>query len=273
MPELPEVEVVRRGVASVAIGRSVRQVIRRRPALRWPIPDELSEQLPGRVLLAVERRSKYLLLRFEPGTLIIHLGMSGTFTWVAPDAPLRRHDHLDLVFDGGRLRLNDPRRFGAALWQPAAAGDVLGHPLLRTLGVEPLTDGFDGRLLHQATRGRRGPIKTVLLSGAIVVGVGNIYASESLFRAGIRPTTPSGRLSLARCERLATAVRETLTDAIAAGGSSLKDFVSSDGHSGHFQLACQVYGRDGQPCLRCGATVIRRVQQQRATYWCPACQR
>jgi formamidopyrimidine-DNA glycosylase len=228
--------------------------------------------LPGRTLLAVERRSKYLLLRFEPGTLIVHLGMSGTFTWLAPETPVRTHDHVDLVLEGGVLRLNDPRRFGAVLWHDADAGDVHAHALLNALGVEPFSERFTGDWLHRLTRGRRGSIKSVLLSGAVVVGVGNIYACESLFRAGIRPTTPAGRLSLARCERLAQEIQQTLAEAIEAGGSSLKDFVASDGHRGEFQLACQVYGREGQACLRCAARVRRRVQQQRSSYWCPGCQ-
>jgi formamidopyrimidine-DNA glycosylase len=273
MPELPEVEVVRRGVAERAVGRRVIAFVARRPDLRWPVPVEPARALPGRTLLAVERRSKYLLLRFEPGSLIVHLGMSGTFTWVTPDAPLRTHDHVDLALEGGVLRLNDPRRFGAVLWHPAQAGDPNTHPLLANLGVEPFSQTFCGRWLHQSTRGRRGSIKSVLLSGAIVVGVGNIYACESLFRAGIRPTLAAGRLSLARCERLAEEIRKTLAEAIDAGGSSLKDFVATDGHRGQFQLVSQVYGRGGQTCLRCAATVRRRLQQQRSTYWCPGCQR
>jgi formamidopyrimidine-DNA glycosylase len=272
MPELPEVEVVRRGVEAAATGRRVRQVVCRVPALRWPIPQDLDGLLQGRVLLAARRRGKYLLLHFEPGVLIIHLGMSGTFTWLPPNAPLRRHDHLDLVLEGGVLRLNDPRRFGAALWHPARESPVEDHALLRGLGIEPFSADFDGAMLHRATRGRRGSVKALLLSGAAVVGVGNIYASESLFRAGIRPGTAAGRLSRPRCDRLALAIRATLTDAIAAGGSSLKDFVAADGSGGHFQLECRVYGRVGQPCLDCGTPIRRRVQQQRATYWCPHCQ-
>ncbi|MFN5882682.1 MAG: bifunctional DNA-formamidopyrimidine glycosylase/DNA-(apurinic or apyrimidinic site) lyase [Burkholderiales bacterium] len=272
MPELPEVEVVRRGVEAAATGRRVREVIVRVPALRWPVPQDLDSLLRGRVLLSARRRGKYLLLHFEPGALIIHLGMSGTFTWIAPDTPLKRHDHLDLVLEGGILRLNDPRRFGAVLWQSARAEPLEEHALLRGLGVEPLGQDFDGAWLHRATRGRRGSIKALLLSGAAVVGVGNIYASESLFRAGISPGTAAGRLSRPRCERLALAIRETLVDAIAAGGSTLKDFVASDGSTGHFQLESRVYGRQGQPCLQCSTPIRRRVQQQRATYWCPRCQ-
>ncbi|MFZ9406222.1 MAG: bifunctional DNA-formamidopyrimidine glycosylase/DNA-(apurinic or apyrimidinic site) lyase [Burkholderiaceae bacterium] len=273
MPELPEVEVVRRGVEAAATGRRVAGVVVRAPRLRWPIPQGLDALLRGRVLLSAQRRSKYLLLHFEPGVLIIHLGMSGTFTWLSADTPVRRHDHFDLLLDGGVLRLNDPRRFGAVLWSPAQGPPLQDHVLLRNLGVEPFSPEFDGARLYQATRGRRGSIKALLLAGTVVVGVGNIYASESLHRAGIRPGLAAGRLSRPRCDRLADAVRATLADAIAAGGSSLRDFVSSEGQSGHFQLECLVYGRAGQPCRRCGVPIRRRVQQQRASYWCPACQR
>lgn len=272
MPELPEVEVVRTGLSGTATGRRVQAVVTRVPALRWPIPGDLDTCLRGRVLLRVERRSKYLLLHFETGCLIVHLGMSGTIAWRAASTPLRAHDHLDLVFEQGILRLNDPRRFGAVLWHPADAGPPASHPLLAGLGVEPLSEGFDGQLLHAATRGRRLAIKSLLLSGSVVVGVGNIYASESLFRAGIRPTTAAGRIGLARYERLAAAIRETLTQAIAAGGSTLRDFVSSEGQSGYFQLACFVYDRAGEPCRRCATPIRLLRQQQRATYWCPVCQ-
>jgi formamidopyrimidine-DNA glycosylase len=272
MPELPEVEVVRRGLAATAAGRTVEAVVCRAPALRWPIPGDLHERLAGRSLRAVERRGKYLLLAFEPGWLIVHLGMSGTIAWTRPDAPLRPHDHLDLVFDGGLLRLNDPRRFGAVLWHDAADGPPRLHPLLASLGVEPFDERFSGALMHAATRGRRIAIKPLLLSGAVVVGVGNIYASESLFRAGIRPTTSARRISAARYERLARSIRETLSAAIVAGGSTLRDFVSSDGTSGHFQLECFVYERAGAPCRVCGTPVRTARQQQRATYWCQRCQ-
>lgn len=273
MPELPEVEVVRRGLAATAVGRRVVSVVRRAPALRWPVPADLDDRLSGRVLRDVERRGKYLLLAFDHGRLIVHLGMSGSLAWTRADAPPRPHDHLDLVLDGGVLRLNDPRRFGAVLWHDAADGPPLAHPLLATLGVEPFSDAFGGDALHAATRGRRVAIKSLLLSGTVVVGVGNIYASESLFRAGIRPTTPAGRLSRARCARLADAIRETLAAAIAAGGTTLRDFVATDGASGYFQLESAVYDRAGLPCRACGTAVRTFRQQQRATYWCPGCQR
>lgn len=273
MPELPEVEVVRRGLQSRLPGRPIRAVDVRAPALRWPLPDRLGERLAGRAPLAVERRGKYLLMRFEHGWLIVHLGMSGSLRFVdAPPAP-GRHDHVDFVFDDGVLRYHDPRRFGAVLWHPDAAGDVLGHPLLRALGVEPFSDAFDGDALYRGTRGRSVAIKSLLLAGKVVVGVGNIYASESLFRAGIRPSTPAHRLSRARCARLAESIRATLADAIERGGSTLRDFVATDGRRGYFQDHWLVYGRAGQPCRRCGAPVRAAVAQQRATYWCPRCQR
>jgi formamidopyrimidine-DNA glycosylase len=273
MPELPEVEVVRTGLAATAAGRRVVHVVRRAPALRWPIPEDLSDRLAGREVLAVERRGKYLLLAFAHGRLIVHLGMSGTIGWTRADAPLRPHDHLDLVFDAGVLRLNDPRRFGAVLWHDAADGPPEAHPLLASLGVEPFSEAFDGALLHAASRGRRVAVKQFLLSGTVVVGVGNIYASESLFRAGIRPTTPAHRIARARYDRLAQAIRETLSAAIAAGGSTLRDFVSSEGRSGYFQLECKVYNRAGQPCRVCGEPVRQIRQQQRSTFWCARCQR
>jgi len=273
MPELPEVEVVRRGLQARALGRTVRGVALRAPRLRWPVPPDLDARLRGRAPHAIERRGKYLLLRFDGGWLIVHLGMSGSLRFVAaPAPPPGRHDHLDLLFDDGVLRLHDPRRFGAVLWHPDVDGDVAGHPLLRVLGVEPFSEAFDGALLHRATRGRRQAIKQLLLAGRVVVGVGNIYASESLFRAGIRPSTPAGRLGRARCDRLAEAIRETLSDAIGRGGSTLRDFVASDGSTGYFQLDCFVYGRAGESCRRCGTPVRVRITQQRATYWCPACQ-
>lgn len=273
MPELPEVEVVRRGLQARLPGAVVRRVEVRAPTLRWPIPETLPMQLHGRVPRAVERRGKYLLVRFDEGCLIVHLGMSGSLRFLERVPPAGRHDHVDLGFDAGVLRYHDPRRFGAILWHPASDGDVLAHPLLRALGVEPFSDAFDGALLHRQTRGRRVAVKQLLLAGRVVVGVGNIYASECLFRSGIRPSTPAHRLSRERCERLAEAIRSTLADAIARGGSTLRDFVGSDGSSGYFQLDCDVYGRAGQPCRRCTTPIRLRADQARATYWCPRCQR
>jgi formamidopyrimidine-DNA glycosylase len=284
VPELPEVEIVCRGLNDAFVGHRLTKVIRRVPQLRWPIPGDLEQVILGGaaaegvgILRSVRRRSKYLLLDFDTGTLLIHLGMSGTLRRVGADVPASLHDHVDFVFGPHVLRFNDPRRFGAVLWHGGDAGlDRIGpggHERLQGLGVEPFSDAFSGRLMFDATRGRKATIKQVLLSGAIVVGVGNIYASESLFRARIRPTRAAGRIGRERYDRLADAIRQTLTDAIAAGGSTLRDFVASTGQAGYFQLQCFVYGRAGEPCRVC-ATPIRAIrQQQRATFFCPVCQR
>ncbi|HEY0879723.1 MAG TPA: bifunctional DNA-formamidopyrimidine glycosylase/DNA-(apurinic or apyrimidinic site) lyase [Zeimonas sp.] len=275
MPELPEVEVVRRGLERRVLGRTVRTAHVREARLRWQVPAELACNVAGAVLRSVERRGKYLLLDFGRGTLLVHLGMSGNFRFLSGEAPPapERHDHVDLEFEHGTLRYRDPRRFGAILWHPASEGPVLAHPLLASLGAEPLSDAFDGALLHRGMRSRTGAIKSVLLAGDVVVGVGNIYASESLFRAGIRPTTAARRIALPRCERLATAIRQTLGEAIERGGSTLRDFVSSDGAAGCYQTASLVYGRAGEPCRVCGTPVRTLRQQQRSTFWCPHCQR
>ena len=273
MPELPEVEVVRRGVLGALAGRTVQDAIVRAPNLRWPVPSDLRARLAGQVLRDAQRRGKYLLLEFDPGWTIVHLGMSGSLVLVAPGVPARAHDHVDWVFDGVTLRLHDPRRFGAVLWHAREAGSVHAHPLLARLGVEPLSEAFSGELLHAATRGRSVSVKQALLAGDIVVGVGNIYASESLFRAGIHPTTAAGRVQLPRYRRLAQAVRDTLAQAIERGGSSLRDFVGTDGASGHAQAWHAVYDRAGQPCHACGTAVKTLRQQQRSTYFCPRCQR
>jgi len=272
MPELPEVEVVRRGLQQSVLGRAVGTAAVREQRLRWPVPSELPQLLEGRTVRSVERRGKYLLLGFDHGVLIVHLGMSGSLRFLSRPPPPSRHDHVDLPFAHGTLRFHDPRRFGAMLWHDAAAGAVHAHPLLAGLGVEPLGEAFDGAMLHRATRGRRVSIKQALLSGRIVVGVGNIYASESLFRAGIRPGTPAHRVGRERCERLVAAIRATLSDAIRRGGSSLRDFVASDGARGDFQFDCFVYGRAGQPCRVCGEPVRSVRQGQRSTFYCPHCQ-
>ncbi|TAK91524.1 MAG: bifunctional DNA-formamidopyrimidine glycosylase/DNA-(apurinic or apyrimidinic site) lyase [Burkholderiaceae bacterium] len=277
MPELPEVEVTRRGIAPHLTGHALTAVVVRQRALRWPVPNELGRMLTGRVLRAVERRGKYLLLEFENGWVLLHLGMSGSLRIVPVAAQPDKHDHVDLVFGAQCLRLHDPRRFGAVLWHPRTAGEVSGHVLLAGLGVEPFSPAFDaahaGQLLYEKTRGRRASIKQVLLAGDIVVGVGNIYASESLFRAGIRPHTAAGRISHVRYQALAEEIRATLGEAVRKGGSSLRDFVASDGQHGHFQLDTFVYGRAGEPCKKCG-TAIRLVRQgQRSTFFCPSCQK
>jgi formamidopyrimidine-DNA glycosylase len=274
MPELPEVEVTRRALAPHVEGRAVRRMVVRDGRLRWPVPKRLPQWLAGQAVERLERRGKYLLWRLPVGTLISHLGMSGTWrVHLGTPPPAGAHDHVDLEFDGCVLRLTDPRRFGALLWHPREDGDVERHALLAHLGLEPFDPRFDAARLHAGTRGRRAPIKQVLLASDIVVGVGNIYASESLFRAGINPKLPAQRLGPARCERLVRAVREVLAEAIGVGGSTLRDFVSASGAEGYFMLDAAVYDRAGLPCRACGTPIRRIMQGQRATYYCPRCQR
>ncbi len=277
MPELPEVEVTRRGIAPHLTGSTLTGVVVRQSALRWPVPQGLARQLAGRVLRAVERRGKYLLLEFESGWVLLHLGMSGSLRVLPTQTPADKHDHVDLVFGAQCLRLHDPRRFGAVLWHPVTAGAVTGHALLAGLGVEPFSADFDetcaAQLLHSKTRGRRASIKQVLLAGEIVVGVGNIYASESLFRAGIRPQTAAGRISRTRYQALAQEIRATLSEAVQKGGSTLRDFVGSDGQRGYFQIDYFVYGRTGAPCKKCGTLIRSSRQGQRSTFFCPVCQK
>ena len=274
MPELPEVEVCRRGVQPEVEGRMLLGAVVRAPRLRLPVPEGLDRILAGQRVDAVRRRGKYLLFDCRgatvDGTLVIHLGMSGSLRFVSPGTPAGRHDHVDLLFADHVLRFSDPRRFGVVLWQPAGAAE---HPLLAVLGVEPLDEVFTGDWLYAALRRRAAPVKPGRMDGHFVVGIGNIYASESLFRAGISPLRAANRISAGRCQRLAGAVRETLSDAIAAGGSSIRDYVHSDGGAGCFQVDCAVYDRAGQPCRRCGG-VVRQVRQAgRSTYWCAGCQR
>ena len=270
MPELPEVETTRRGLLPHLVGRTVSDVVVRNPNLRWPVPGDLRRRVRGEKVLAVRRRGKYLLFDFPKGHLLIHLGMSGRLSLVQDSAPARRHDHFDLLFGAHRaLRLTDPRRFGAVLWLPDPAE---GHALLSGLGLEPLEPGFDGKALHARARGRRIAVKQFLMNGRIVVGVGNIYANEALFAAGIHPLRSVARISLARWTRLAAAIRTTLDRAIEAGGTTLRDFAGADGQLGHFQLQCAVYGREGEPCPRCGARIRAIRQGQRSTFFCPGCQ-
>lgn len=277
MPELPEVEVTRRGVAPHLEGRTVHSVVLRRDGLRWPFPPELNQLLSGRSVRSTGRRGKYLLVHFDHGTLIIHLGMSGHLRILPAATAPEKHDHIDLVVASAQglqaLRMKDPRRFGAVLWHDAADGALEHHVLLRELGVEPLEAGFTGKLLYDRTRGRSTAVKQALLAGDIVVGVGNIYASESLFRARINPKTPAGRISLARYETLAQTVREVLAEAIVQGGSTLRDFIAVNGQSGYFQQTYFVYDRAGVPCKVCG-TPIRQIKQgQRSTFYCVHCQK
>ena len=250
MPELPEVETTRRGLAPHMQGQRIEAVIVRNRALRWPIPRDLAKQVCGRTVLAVERRGKYLLIDCGTGWMILHLGMSGSLQVVPRGTPAGKHDHVDLVLGSGIIaRLTDPRRFGALLWEVHAAW------------------------LHARTRGRSAAIKTVLMNSHIVVGVGNIYASESLFRAGIHPGLAAGRISLLRCKKLVAAIQETLAAAIEAGGSTLRDYVGAQGESGYFQQTHFVYGRKGEPCRVCGTTIKALRQAQRSTFFCPVCQR
>lgn len=270
MPELPEVEVTRRSVADRIRGA---RILAARPGLplRWPL-GRVPDQLVGLTVQGVDRRGKYLLLALDDGVLLMHLGMSGSLSFRADPPPPGKHDHFDLVTSQGTLRLHDPRRFGAVLWSASAQVDP-ARRLLSALGAEPLDDAFDPALFHARLRTRRSPIKQVLLAGDVVVGVGNIYASEVLFAAGIRPTTRADRLSRARADRLHAAVRQVLARAVERGGSTLRDFSSALGESGHFQLEAAVYGRAGQPCVRC-ATPLRQIRQgQRSTFFCPVCQR
>lgn len=273
MPELPEVEVTRRGVAPHLEGRTVTTVVMRHTGLRWPFPADLQQRLAGRVVRSTGRRGKYLLINFDHGTLIVHLGMSGHLRILPLGITPQKHDHFDLVVGKQVMRMTDPRRFGAVLWHDAADGDVEEHMLLRGLGLEPLEDKFSAKELHRQTRNRSAPIKQVLLAGDIVVGVGNIYASESLFKAGINPKTAAGKISLPRYEKLAAAIRETLAAAIEQGGSSLRDFIAVNGQSGYFQQSYFVYNRTGEECRIC-ATPIRQIKQgQRSTFYCVICQR
>lgn len=273
MPELPEVETTRRGIAPWLVGCSVHNVIVRQPRLRWPIPADLADTLKGHSVQAVNRRGKYLLLETAVGTLIIHLGMSGSLRILRSGIPPHgRHDHVDIIFEDCVLRFNDPRRFGAMLF---CEQDPRLHPLLAKLGPEPLQkgEGFSGEYLYKKSKQRKVAVKNFLMDSNVVVGVGNIYANESLFMAGIRPTRAADKISLSRYQKLADTVRDVLSAAISAGGTTLRDFVGGDGKPGYFSQTLQVYGRGGEPCVRCGQALRDVRIGQRATVFCPACQR
>jgi formamidopyrimidine-DNA glycosylase len=271
MPELPEVETVRRGLLPYLKNRSIGSVLIRQRKLRWPIPPRLTSILPGQQIKDITRRGKYLLMECSAGTLIFHLGMSGRLRFYSEMTPHEKHDHFELgLAQGGLMRLNDPRRFGAVLW---TTDDPLTHPLLMEIGPEPLSEDFSATKLHQTLRKRTTSIKQLLMDGKIVAGVGNIYANEALFRTGIRPQTPGRRISLAQCTHLVAAIRETLTQALAAGGSSLRDFVDSNGEPGYFQQQYFVYGRTGEPCRICQAPIKTLRHGQRASFYCPNCQK
>lgn len=270
MPELPEVEVTRLGILPL-VGKQVSEVVIRHPTLRWPIPTHLIDVLPRQVLRGIRRRAKYILCEFDAGTLLLHLGMSGRICLLDQPYPPEKHDHFDLRFaDNSVMRLRDPRRFGAVLWLDSS--DVAQHPLLSALGPEPLDAVFNAPYLYQALHNKSLAIKNAIMDSHLVVGVGNIYASESLFRANIHPETPAKQLNLAICERLVAEIKATLSDALKAGGSSLRDFFGADGNPGYFQQTYFVYGRTHEPCRVCGRPIQCIRLGQRSTFYCSKCQ-
>lgn len=275
MPELPEVETTRRGIAPHILKQTIHSVKVREGRLRWPVPENLAAILTQRRIEAVERRGKYLLLRCasaaDQGHVLIHLGMSGSLRIVTADTPLKKHDHIEIALASGAvLRYHDPRRFGCLLWLSDAPQQ---HPLLAGLGPEPLSEAFTGDYLYQRAQGRKIPVKTLLMDSQVVVGVGNIYANESLFLAAIDPRRAAGRIALARYHALAEQVKNVLAAAIQQGGTTLRDFTQSDGQPGYFAQQLHVYGREGQPCPLCQTPLKRCLIAQRASYYCPHCQR
>jgi len=272
MPELPEVETTRRGISSHIVDQVITEVRINNPHLRWPVPvDELQSALPRQKILSVDRRAKYLLLDCGNGHLIVHLGMSGSLRILKQSVPAEKHEHVEIFFKNGSvLRLRDPRRFGAVLWTDKLPQT---HTLLASLGPEPLSDDFNAEYLFKQTRKRRCCIKNLIMDAHIVAGVGNIYASESLFHAGIRPSNAAMRLSRQSCSRLVHAIKKTLTQAIAAGGTTLRDFTDSNGQAGYFSQGLFVYARDGQNCLYCENLIKRKQLGQRSSFYCPYCQK
>ncbi|MCP5536443.1 MAG: bifunctional DNA-formamidopyrimidine glycosylase/DNA-(apurinic or apyrimidinic site) lyase [Akkermansiaceae bacterium] len=273
MPELPEVETTRRGIEPHMLGKRIHHVDIRDRRMRWPVEDDVLN-IEGKVISRIGRRAKYLLLGCDAGTLILHLGMSGSLRICPHEVDLKKHDHFILGIDGGmEMRLHDPRRFGAVIWHDAAAGEVLTHPLLAHLGPEPLEDGFHADYLWQTCRGRKTSIKQHIMNNRVVVGVGNIYACEALFRSGIRPTRPAGNLSKPRLAKLTWEIQSVLGEAIEQGGTTLRDFLREDGKPGYFKQNLHVYDREGQGCHSCGAAIKRIVISNRSTFHCPKCQR
>jgi formamidopyrimidine-DNA glycosylase len=271
MPELPEVETSRRGITPHIKDKVFKHIIVRKSQLRWPIPDTLSTVLPGLKLDEVDRRGKYLLLSTAQGTLILHLGMSGNLRITQPDQAIHKHDHIDFIFaDDTVLRFNDQRRFGAVLWTEKP---IQEHALLINLGPEPLSEEFDANYLLARCQKRRTPIKNLIMDSQVVVGVGNIYASESLFLAGIHPNRQAGVTDLAACQRLVTAIKTVLQSAIDQGGTTLRDFLNAQGKPGYFQQSLSVYGRDGLACLKCAEPIQQLKIGQRSSYFCDSCQR
>lgn len=272
MPELPEVETTLRGVLPHLQGRTVQELVIRQPRLRWPVPEELAA-IQGTIITSGIRRGKYLLFTTQPprGTLLIHLGMSGSLRVLSPTVPWRKHDHLAFRLDSGEeLRFHDPRRFGCVLW---ITGNPELHPLLKDLGPEPLSPAFTAQHLFELSRRRTSSVKSFIMDSHTVVGLGNIYACEALFLAGIRPSLAAGKVSLARYRRLVTAIRQVLTASIKMGGTTLRDFLNESGEPGYFKQTLRVYDRQGQPCHTCGAPIRRSVQAQRSTFYCPVCQK
>lgn len=271
MPELPEVETTRRGIKPYIEGQVIHKVVVRDKRLRWPVPDNLPGLIEGKTIRTIDRRAKYLLLNTDSGFLIIHLGMSGNLRILQqPESP-QKHDHVDIVLKNGHcLRYHDPRRFGAVLWSELPANE---HKLLKALGPEPLETEFTAKRLYQLSRGRTQAIKTFIMDNHVVVGVGNIYANEALFKAGIRPDRPCGKVSLERYERLVSSIRETLAKAIEQGGTTLRDFVGADGKPGYFKQELLVYGKAGQPCTHCSSLIKEIRLGNRSTCFCSKCQR
>lgn len=270
MPELPEVETTRRGIQPYLEGQTIRKMVVRHRGLRWPIVEGLEALLEKQTVYKVERRAKYLLLRCDTGTLLVHLGMSGRLRVLDNDDNIGKHDHVDIFFSNGHvLRFTDPRRFGAVLW---TEGDCEQHALISHLGPEPLSESFDADYLYQRSRGRSTAIKTFIMNGEVVVGVGNIYANEALFLAGIHPVKAAGKISKAKMGELVTCIKQVLEKALQAGGTTLRDFRKSDGQPGYFAQELHVYGRHNQPCLRCEQPISSIRQAQRATYFCKHCQ-
>jgi formamidopyrimidine-DNA glycosylase len=271
MPELPEVETTRRGIEPHLRGQKIVELIVRQPRLRWTVSNKIRTELTGQIILALERRAKYLLLITARGTLIIHLGMSGSLRILNSNVMPQAHDHVDIVIPGQKvLRFRDPRRFGALLWHE---GDPLTHPLLRHLGPEPLTENFQGEYLYKHSRGRKLAVKAFIMDNRIVSGVGNIYANETLFLARIDPRRAAGRIALARYQRLASSIKQVLTQSINLGGTTLRDFVREDGQPGYFSQKLMIYDKKGKPCPFCGAPIKSTTLRQRASYFCPHCQR
>lgn len=269
MPELPEVETSRRGIEPHIIGTRVERVIVRNRGLRWPVSKTVDRKLLGETIMSVTRRAKYLLINTDGGSAILHLGMSGSVYIVDRDTPAGVHDHVDIDFDSGKtMRFRDPRRFGSLHWSKAP----LQHKLLKSLGPEPLTNDFDARYLWEKSRGRRVSVKQFIMNAQVVVGVGNIYASEALYLACINPRRAAGRIALQRYELLVAAIKEVLANAIRAGGTTLRDFYGGDGEAGYFQQQLEAYGREDEPCRRCNTPITSIVQGQRSTYYCKQCQ-